>query len=176
MRSSSLAVLLIATLVSPIAFAQGEGRPKKKARQSLHDEFTGQGYGLAGCGLGSVVFGPKPGMIQVVAATLNGTAGSQTFGITSGTSNCEIPEMGHQAAAFIETNRQALGKEAARGQGPTVNGLAHILQCDDVAAFGANLQRNYEAVFTNTSSYDATRAILGAISADSRLQASCRNG
>ncbi len=44
-------------------------------------------YGVAGCGLGSMVFGNQEGGIQVIAATLNGT-GIQTFGITSGTSNC----------------------------------------------------------------------------------------
>ncbi|MEN0057326.1 MAG: DUF3015 family protein, partial [Bdellovibrio sp.] len=44
-------------------------------------------YGTAGCGLGSLVFGNEKGPVQIVAATLNGT-GVQTFGITTGTSNC----------------------------------------------------------------------------------------
>lgn len=45
-------------------------------------------YGMDGCGLGSIVFGNDNGTLkQVIAATLNGT-GMQTFGITSGTSNC----------------------------------------------------------------------------------------
>ena len=48
--------------------------------------FAAAGYGAAGCGLGSMVFGSKPGAEQVVAATTNGTFGSQTFGITFGTS------------------------------------------------------------------------------------------
>ncbi len=45
-------------------------------------------YGTAGCGLGSIVIGSKPGMMQIFAATTNGTSASQSFGITSGTSNC----------------------------------------------------------------------------------------
>ena len=40
-------------------------------------------YGLAGCGLGSMVFGDQKGMIQILAATTNNTFGTQTFGITS---------------------------------------------------------------------------------------------
>src|SRR6266545_2071443 len=45
-------------------------------------------YGLAGCGLGSMLIGSKPGIVQIFAATTNGSFGTQTFGITSGTSNC----------------------------------------------------------------------------------------
>jgi len=48
-----------------------------------------QPYGMAGCGLGSIAFGNDQTMFkQVLAATTNGTFGTQTFGITSGTSNC----------------------------------------------------------------------------------------
>ena len=49
---------------------------------------SANGYGAAGCGLGAIVFGSKPGMIQVLAATTNATFYSQTFGITTGTSEC----------------------------------------------------------------------------------------
>src|SRR5437868_47659 len=47
------------------------------------------GYGMAGCGLGSLLFGPvNEPFAQVLAATTNATFATQTFGITSGTSNC----------------------------------------------------------------------------------------
>lgn len=137
---------------------------------------SGGGYGVAGCGLGSIVIGPKPGMIQIGAATLNGT-GMQTFGITTGTSNCDIPEMGHQAAVFIEVNRETLAKDAARGQGDTVAGLAYILNCDDASALGQNLQQNFEKIFApEKSSYDATRAILSTIENNQALKATCHLG
>ena len=45
-------------------------------------------YGDAGCGFGSMIFGNQAGFMQVFAATTNGTSGSQTFGITTGTLNC----------------------------------------------------------------------------------------
>ena len=37
------------------------------------------GYGTAGCGLGSMLFGNQKGMVQVLAATTNGISGNQTF-------------------------------------------------------------------------------------------------
>lgn len=145
----------------------------KQHRESLHDQVSGQGYGLAGCGLGSIVFGPKPGMIQIVAATLNGT-GYQTFAITTGTSNCDIPGMGHQAAAFIEVNREIVSKDAARGEGETIGSLASILNCQDSAAFGQNLQQNYESIFaTENNSYDVTRKIISTIEANPALKSTC---
>lgn len=147
--------------------------PPKPHHESLHDQFSGQGYGVAGCGLGSIVFGPKPGIIQVVAATLNGT-GVQTFGITTGTSNCDIPVMGQQAAVFIEVNREILAKDSSRGQGETVEGLASILHCDDAAAFGHGLQSNFEQIFKKENdSYNATRAILSTIETTPALKTSC---
>jgi len=165
------------TSSAPAASAPAEepaAAPTHKHRESLHDQFTGQGYGLAGCGLGSVVFGPKAGIIQVVAATLNGTGGNQTFGITTGTSNCDIPGMGHQAAAFIEVNREIVSKDAARGEGETIASLASILNCSDEAAFGHNLQQNYESIFgTENNSYEVTRKIISTINANPTLKATC---
>ncbi len=33
-------------------------------------------FGMAGCGLGSLVFGDQTGKIQIVAATINGVSGN----------------------------------------------------------------------------------------------------
>jgi hypothetical protein len=176
-RVTNLVVMM--ALALPLA-AQAQGtKPAKKqaghARESLHEQFSGAGYGTAGCGLGSIIFGAKPGMVQIFSSTTNGIYGNQTFGITSGTSNCEIPEMGMQAAVFIEGNREVLAKDAARGQGETVTGLAAILNCDDASALGTGLQSNYEAIFSSsTNSYDTTREILKTIENNSALKASCK--
>lgn len=159
---------------APAASSDEMAQPaKKQRRESIHDQMSGQGYGVAGCGLGSIVFGPKPGMIQIVAATLNGTGG-QTFGITTGTSNCDIPGMGHQAAAFIEVNREIVSKDAARGQGETISSLASIMNCSDASVFGQNLQQNYEQIFaTENNSYDVTRKIISTIEANPALKSTC---
>lgn len=110
------------------------------------------GYGDAGCGLGAMVLGSQKGWTQVFAATLNGTSGNQTFGITSGTSNCTdggAVAMDKQVPMFVEVNRFALAKEAARGGGDTVSGLAHLMGCD-AKVLGQSLQQNYNAIFVDS--------------------------
>jgi hypothetical protein len=111
-------------------------------------------YGTAGCGLGSIVFGDKPGMIQVLAATTNST-GVQTFGITSGTSNCGSSEPSAESAkAFVETNREALAKDAAKGNGETIASLTTLAGCSDAAAVGATLQSSFSTIFPAASVTD----------------------
>jgi hypothetical protein len=115
----------------------------------LHDQFTGQNYGTSGCGLGSVVFADKPGFIQVIAATLNGSTGNQTFGISSGTSNCG--ESGKQARAkqFIEVNRVALENDLAKGAGESVVALGEVMGCKNT-----NFSMQLRSQFTPGSSQD----------------------
>lgn len=109
-------------------------------------------YGTAGCGLGSMVFGNQKGIVQIFAATTNGLFGSQTFGITTGTSNCADTGGGVASTkSFIETNREALAKDIARGQGETVKNLATLAGCTDASAVGATLQKNFGAIFPNAS-------------------------
>jgi hypothetical protein len=108
---------------------------------------SAQTYGDAGCGLGSMVFGNKPGIIQIFAATTNGIGG-QTFAITTGTSNCGGSSASISATkAFIETNREALAKDISRGQGETVANLATLSGCRDAALLGGSLQRNFKTIF-----------------------------
>jgi hypothetical protein len=113
------------------------------------------GYGTAGCGLGSIVFGNKPGIIQVLAATTNGTFGTQTFGITTGTSNCKdsSPSL-VSAKAFIQANREALAKDMARGQGETISSLSTLAGCQNDKAVGAHLQQNWKQIFPSESVSD----------------------
>lgn len=106
------------------------------------------GYGTAGCGLGSIVFGNKPGIVQVLAATTNGTFGTQTFGITTGTSNCKdsAPSV-VSAKAFIQANREALAKDVARGQGETISSLTTLAGCSSDKAVGTQLQQDFKQIF-----------------------------
>ncbi len=114
-------------------------------------------YGTAGCGLGSMLFENKEGMVQILAATTNGTFGSQTFGITSGTSNCDGTNMGEATSrVFIETNREAIAKEIAKGQGETISSLTELAGCIDPTLVGSTLQQSFTSIFPNTSVSDAT--------------------
>ncbi len=105
-------------------------------------------YGTAGCGLGSMVFGNEAGGIQILAATTNGTVGSQTFGITSGTSNCGNGAFAKaEVNSFIQSNTASLENDVVRGQGETLSTLNNMLGCD--SQFSGVLQQNYKNVFTN---------------------------
>ena len=156
------------------AYADGAKAAKKTARpahQSLHDQFTGQHYGMAGCGLGSMVFADKPGLIQVVAATLNGTAYNQTFGLSSGTSNCGASGAHEdQAKLFIEVNQQALAKDVSRGGGEALDAFAKIVGCQS-QNLGPALKKNYTHIFLNEAdSSQTSQAIFDVIRSDSKLQ------
>lgn len=158
-----------ATILALLAFA-GSAFAAEKA--SVHDQVTGQGYGMAGCGLGSILFGKKPGLIQVVAATFNGTSGNQTFAISSGTSNCVPGGSGPGAQIFIEANKEALAMDAARGQGETIDNLAKLMNCSNTNAFGAKLQSNYQTIFpaAGTESGAVTRTIFDVTRAECNVQ------
>src|SRR5687767_10565283 len=76
-------------------------------------------YGMAGCGLGSMVIS-SDGFSQVFAATTNGTSASQTFGITTGTSNCTrsgVVLADKEQEAFFEANFTELRRDIAGGGG-----------------------------------------------------------
>jgi hypothetical protein len=167
-------------LASISALAQdGSTTPHKRKpvqrQKPLVEMASGQGYGMAGCGLGSIVFGQQTGPIQIIAATLNGT-GVQTFGITSGTSNCaDDGTSRREASLFIEVNRHALKKDASRGSGETLANFSSILGCSNVQPLGQALQHNFEKVFNDDSltSEQVSDSILNLIKNDQRLAQNC---
>jgi len=108
------------------------------------------GYGSAGCGLGSILFGDKPGLVQVLAATTNGLFANQTFAISTGTSNCSNTGGGVASTkAFIQANREAVSKDVARGSGETIASLSSLAGCSDQAAVAATLQKEFKTIFPN---------------------------
>ena len=159
--------------------AEGEVAEETEAKVS-DDELvkgmktnTGRGYGPAGCGLGSLIFEPNSGFTQIFAATTNGTFGSQTFGISSGTSNCADTGGGSASAkSFAETNRTALAKDIARGRGETIESLSRLGGCGDAGAVGASLQRNFDKVFPSAtmSDGDVGSSVVNALRSDASLQ------
>ena len=87
-----------------------------------------------GCGLGKLAWGDYKGQKeiapQVMMATTNGTFGSQTFGISSGTSGCtnDGKIMGeHKTTVFASLNFDALTAEMAQGQGEHLASLATLM-------------------------------------------------
>ncbi len=136
------------------------------------DGLKGTGtYGAAGCGLGSLVFGNQPGMVQVLAATTNGTFASQTFGITTGTSNCGPGMFASGTKSFVEANREMVAKDISRGEGEAIGALTQINACADSSAVGAALQRNFSTIFPSeaATSEQVTEAILKTLHDDASL-------
>lgn len=107
-------------------------------------------YGMAGCGLGSVVLGPSGN--QIFGATTNGTSSNQSFAITAGTLNCKPDKV---AAAIVEqeeflaANLKTLEKETAQGGGQTVTAFAEVLGCSGQARNAAEkvLVSAHDAMF-----------------------------
>lgn len=134
-------------------------------------------YGTAGCGLGSLVFNDDRGIVQIFAATTNGTFGTQTFGITSGTSNCV--DSGGMAAidqkAFMKVNYASVKRNAASGGGEFMTAMSVLLGCeapvhDNVAALS---QRRHSEIFATESSDEALDNLKRAVRADPTLAGQC---
>ncbi len=132
-------------------------------------------YGTAGCGLGSILFGGGTGFTQIFAATTNGSSANQTFGITSGTSNCDAAASTESAKNFVEANRVALAKDISRGKGQTLTSLSELAGCSDSKAVGAKLRKNFKSIFPNAKATDAavSESVVGMLQSDAAL--SCSN-
>ena len=133
-------------------------------------------YGMAGCGLGSLAFQDKPGMIQVLAATVNDIISPQTSAITSGTSGCYDEEGRDVAQVFISINGESLKKDISRGNGETLTHLSEIYKCSDAQTFGQALQKNFDAIYPaeNPSATEVSTSIRHVIQRNDTLARSCK--
>ncbi len=143
----------------------------------------GAWYGMAGCGLGSLIFGPldSPGA-QILAATTNSTFASQTFGITSGTSNCVsggVVAMDRRQQAFAEVNFSDLKRDMASGGGQFLASFATLLGCDRPAQvkLARVMQAEYETLLPSASTTpdELVNAVHLRISREPDLAAACRD-
>jgi hypothetical protein len=143
--------------------------------------YSGAWYGMAGCGLGSLLFGPNDTpMAQILAATTNATFGSQTFGITSGTSNCVsngVVRAEREQEAFAEVNFTDLKRNMATGGGEFLTAFATLLGCDQAVtpALAKMTQAKYERILPSEAATPAelVAGVKAEIEADARLAAAC---
>jgi hypothetical protein len=128
-------------------------------------------YGMAGCGFGSMMMG-KDGN-QILAATTNGT-GTQTFGISSGTSNCvTATQQTAMIRNFIEANYASLVTDMAKGHGDSVKTLSSFYGCDS-ATFANELKVNYEKITPASENATAVMANINTVIETSEaLSANC---
>lgn len=136
--------------------------------------FAAKPYGMAGCGLGSMVMGKEGN--QILAATTNGT-GTQTFGISSGSSNCiTASEQTARIKNFIETNQEALVTDMAKGQGDSLKTLSGMYGCDN-NVFATEMKSHYGEI--SAVKNDATKVMINInniIEDNSALNTNCTHG
>ncbi|GAB7027198.1 DUF3015 family protein [Geotalea toluenoxydans] len=119
--------------------------------------FAGQATQNTGCGLGTLLWQNKADnsiLFQVFQATTNGSFGNQTFGISSGTLDCQQPSkfvQNEKLMHFVQSNMDNLAKDMAMGKGETLNTFAEMLGVApwQQASFNTKVQANFGRIFTS---------------------------
>jgi len=119
--------------------------------------FAGNLRDNVGCGLGTTLIGDKGNdsiVMQVLAATTNGTSGNQTFGISSGTLGCKKPSKvvsNDKLNKFVADNMDKLAMDISAGHGETLAAVADMLKVpvDKRAAFYAKLKANFSKIYAS---------------------------
>jgi hypothetical protein len=137
-------------------------------------------YGMAGCGLGSVLFGESENRgAQILASTTNGVYSNNTFGMSSGTSNCvqekaaTSADVRRNVEKFMAANREALANDIARREGDNLVAMSTIMGCNDQDYLGAKLQANYAQIFDAKTGHES-EAVLDVVSSDVYLTKTCK--
>ncbi len=118
-----------------------------------------------GCGLGSMIIENQNTVAkQVLAAITNGTFGNQTFGITTGTLNCNKPYTvvsNEKIEKFVADNMDALAIDIASGSGENLDTLSTMMNIQDKAVFSETLKANFSKIYSsaNVTSADVIDAI-----------------
>ncbi len=174
--------ILVIALAMPLAFAQQNASPKNKGLIGAAVEQADQGYfGMSGCGLGSVLFGESENRGgQILSSTTNGLYSNNTFGMSSGTSNCTPEKMAKTAELkknmniFISANKEALANDIVKQNGETIIALGEIVGCKDTNYLGVKLQSRYDAIYTKNNANAVTDNMYNVIVSDRYLVENCQ--
>jgi hypothetical protein len=117
---------------------------------------AGEAKRNTGCGLGTMLWkneADNSSLFQAFQATTNGT-GIQTFGISSGTSECQQPAKfasNDRLNEFVVANMDNLAKDIAMGRGETLDTFAELMQipAEKRAEFYQKLQTSFAKIFTS---------------------------
>jgi hypothetical protein len=118
---------------------------------------AGQARSNTGCGLGTMLFKNNADdkvLLQTFQATTNGIYGNQTFGITTGTSECNQPKNfanNQQLNEFMVANMDNLARDIAQGRGETLDAFAELLgvPAEKRPEFYGQLQNGFTKIFTS---------------------------
>jgi hypothetical protein len=109
-----------------------------------------------GCGLGSMAFEGQNGLMsQTFAVTTNGTFGNQTFGITSGTSNCDRAKsftQNEKLNIFVADNMDGIAKDIAKGEGEYLDTMATLMEVTQAERpqLYTHLQKNFSRIYPSS--------------------------
>ena len=163
-------IIFLSIVTSFAAFAQKKSTAKPEG-------FTRQ-YGLAGCGLGSVLMGKRS--VQIFASTTNGTSSNQWFAISAGSLNCvdsPTAEVAGRMDQFILVNRSQVQGDIARGNGETIAALGTFMGCSSSPAeIGSELKANYSGIFVEEAApNEVTDAVITVILKNPELSKTCNH-
>jgi opacity protein-like surface antigen len=119
--------------------------------------FAGQATSNTGCGLGTMLFRNNADnsiLLQAFQATTNGIFGNQTFGITTGTSDCQQPKnfvSNERVNEFMLANMDNLAKDIAQGRGEILETFAELMgvPAEKRPEFYASLQSGFTRIYTS---------------------------
>ena len=138
------------------------------------------GYGDAGCGPGSLIYGKKRDGAQILAAIADPTGTMHSTAITFGTSNCgadKLTRNQRERENFASINYNSLVKEMAAGKGENLDNLASMYGCsrDSFGDFGTVAQENFGTIVKdeNTSTKDMLGSLEKKISGHAVLSKTC---
>jgi len=138
------------------------------------------GYGAAGCGLGAMLIKDNNTIgFQILAMFLNVT-GIQTFGISTGTSQCNPKGLGAETQkqkVFVESNYPSLAKEMAVGEGENLTALADLMGCsaNQTGSFAVFAKQNYSSIFASdqTTPSEMLNTLKKEMSSNPEMAAAC---
>jgi hypothetical protein len=162
--------------------AQAEEKVKHKGLiGDSVDSHTANYYGMAGCGLGSVLFGESETMgVQLLSSTTNSSYSNNTFGMSSGTSNCNPSRSDKTASVrknidlFVAANREALATDLAKNNGETIVALAQIVGCSNSQEMGTELKKNYGTIFSSTLEETVSSNLYNSVISNNYLVKNCQ--
>ncbi len=186
-------------LVAPLALvlssgeAMAEKKKKKKKKKSEKTEeastaaegeeggagYKSAPYGMAGCGLGSLIIKSHTKGAQSTAATTNGLYYNNLFAITSGTSNCvdtDTESAAVEREVYISANLASLSKEAAQGEGRHLLAFADVLGCagdQSYPQFVKVSQEQHQAIFNSEDPQTVLNSYMSALKSNSLLKTAC---
>lgn len=157
-----------------------EAAPKKKRRVSSKAAMSdGAPYGMAGCGVGSLIISYNGKGAQIGAFFLNGLSSLQSSALSSGLSNCvesRTSVAAMEQSVYMSANFNSLSKEAAQGGGEHLNGLAEVLGCRGDAErlrLGYMSQERYDEIFSTQEPDGVLDNYISAIQSDPLLAEQC---